>query len=269
MLLTLGIILVVLMVVVGGDRGVGSVLALIANMAIMFFAIKLISMGVNPYLIVFLASLLFVSVTLIYQNETNMKSLSSVIAVMIVMIVLSCFIAVVVNKTRIAGYSEVDRYEEITMYVSTNISVKMDQVMICVVLLGLLGAIMDTSIAITTAVYEIHRNNPHFNRKQLVRSGRNVGKDIMGTTVNTLLLATIGETIMLNVLYLKFHYTFAQLLNSKSFFQEFCMIVFSNIGCLLIIPISYSVISYLLVSDSKVAVWFRQYCAKKEAEEDV
>lgn len=268
MLLTLGIILVVLMVVVGGDRGVGSVLALIANMAIMFFAIKLISMGVNPYLIVFLASLLFLSVTLIYQNGTNMKSLSAVIAVMIVMVVLTCFIAVVVNKTRIAGYSEIDRYEEITMYVSTNISVQMDQVMICVVLLGLLGAIMDTSIAITTAVYEIHRNNPQFERKQLIRSGRNVGKDIMGTTVNTLLLATIGETIMLNILYLKFHYTFAQLLNSKSFFQEFCMIAFSNIGCLLIIPISNSIISYLLVSDSKVAVWLRCYCAKKEAEEE-
>ena len=59
MLLTLGIILIVLMVVVGGDRGVGSVLALVANMVIMFFAIKLISMGVNPYVIVLLASLLF------------------------------------------------------------------------------------------------------------------------------------------------------------------------------------------------------------------
>ena len=172
-----------------------------------------------------------------------------------------------VNKTRIAGYSEVDRYEEITMYVSTNISVKMDQVMVCVVLLGLLGAIMDTSIAITTAVYEIHRNNPHFGSKQLLRSGRNVGKDIMGTTVNTLLLATVGETIMLNVLYLKFHYTFAKLLNSKSFFQEFCLIIFSNIGCLLIIPISNRVISYLLVSDLKVAVWLRHYLAKKEEEE--
>lgn len=267
MLLALGIILVVLMVVVGGDRGVGSVLALVANMVIMFFAIKLISMGVNPYVIVLLASLLFLSVTLIYQNGTNMKSLAAVIAVIIVMVILTCFIAVVVNKTRIAGYSEVDRYEEITMYVSTNISVKMDQVMVCVVLLGLLGAIMDTSIAITTAVYEIHRNNPHFGSKQLLRSGRNVGKDIMGTTVNTLLLATVGETIMLNVLYLKFHYTFAKLLNSKSFFQEFCLIIFSNIGCLLIIPISNRVISYLLVSDLKVAVWLRHYLAKKEEEE--
>lgn len=268
MLLTLAIILFILMLVVGGDRGVGSFLALVGNMIIMFFAIKLITMGVNPYLIVFLASLLFISVTLIYQNGTNIKSLSSFIAVMIVMLLLTCSIALVVSKTRIAGYSEVDRYEEITMYVSTNISVKMDQVMICVILLGLLGAIMDTSIAITTAVYEVHRNNPHFRRKQLIRSGRNVGKDIMGTTVNTLLLATIGDTIMLNILYLKYHYTVAELLNSKSFFQEFCMIAFSNIGCLLIIPISYLVISYLLGSESKGAVRLRQYCAKKELEEE-
>lgn len=266
MLITLGIILFVLMLIVGGDRGVGSFLALAANMVIMFFAIKLIAIGVNPYLIVFLASFLFIAVTLIYQNGTNIKSLSSAIAVMSVMLLLICFITVVVSKTRIAGYSEVDRYEEITMYVSTNISVKMDQVMICVILLGLLGAIMDTSIAITTAVYEVNRNNPHFGRKQLIRSGRNIGKDIMGTTVNTLLLATIGDTIMLNILYLKYHYTFTELLNSKSFFQEFCMIVFSNIGCLLIIPISYMVISYLLVSDSKGATRLRQYCAKKEME---
>lgn len=266
MLIALGIIFIVLLFIVGGDRGVGTLLALVFNVGILLLAIKLITYGINPFLVVIPASLLFAGVTLLYQNGVNIKSVSSFLAVLLVMGILAGFILVVVNKTRMAGYSEVDQYEEITMYLSTNLSIRMDQVMSLVVLLGLLGAIMDTSIAITTAVYEVHRNNQNYTMKELIHSGKNVGRDIMGTTVNTLFLAGIGDTIMLNILYLKYHYSITELLNSKSFFQEFGLLLFSNIGCLLIIPISYYLIGYLLTSQEKFPTKVRAYCRQKEEE---
>lgn len=266
MLIALGILLLVLMVAVGGDRGFGSFLALLMNILVMFVALKLISYGINPYVVVIAASLLVVFVTLIYQNGANEKTLASLMAVGIVMLILSLVVIFIVKKTNLAGYSEVDQYEEITMYLSTNIMVRMDRVMACVVLLGLLGAIMDTSIAITTAVYEVSRNNKTFTSKELLASGKNVGKDIMGTTVNTLLFASMGETIMLIIVYLRYHYSLGQLLNSKSFFQEFSLIAFSNIGCLLIIPISNRMISNLLVSKHQYACKIRAYCDKKREE---
>jgi uncharacterized membrane protein len=80
-----------------------------------------------------------------------------------------------------------------------------------------------------------------------MQSGKNVGKDILGTTSNTLLFAGMGEILLLFIWLSKMnHYSIPQLINSKAVFQELIIILVSNIGCLLIIPISVLVISYLL-----------------------
>lgn len=138
----------------------------------------------------------------------------------------------------ISGYNEIQQYEEISMYLSANLEISMSGVFLSAVVLGLLGAIMDTAVAITTAVNEVYVNKPDMTGKQLFLSGLSVGKDILGTTVNTLFFAGLGESIMLAVLFMKNEDTFASILNSKALFQEMSGLLLGATGCLLIIPLS-------------------------------
>ena len=131
---------------------------------------------------------------------------------------------------------------------------------------SLLGAIMDTAMAITSSLFEFNEVKSEITIKELIKMGFNVGRDILGTTVNTLFFATIGETMMISILFMKNNYTFESVINSKEFFQNLFSLAISNIGCLLIIPISIFIGTYMLKGDNKVINKVKVYCNKLEGE---
>jgi hypothetical protein len=92
----------------------------------------------------------------------------------------------------ISGYNEIDQYEEISMYLSANLNISMSAIMLSAVVFGLLGAVMDTAVAITTAVHEVYVNKPELTQKELFYAGLHIGRDILGTTINTLFFAGLG-----------------------------------------------------------------------------
>ena len=111
---------------------------------------------------------------------------------------------------------------------------------------------MDTAVAVTTAVNEVYENKKELDAKQLFISGLAVGRDILGTTVNTLFFAGVGESIMLAVLFTKNEDEFAYILNSKALFKELAGLLTGGMGCLLIIPVSSIICAVLLTISQDV-----------------
>lgn len=72
--------------------------------------------------------------------------------------------------------------------------------------------------------------------------------------------------MMISILFMKNNYTFESVINSKEFFQNLFSLAISNIGCLLIIPISIFIGTYMLKGDNKVINKIKFYCNKLEAE---
>lgn len=246
MILKLGILLFVLMVLVGGNRGLDSFFALARTVIAFIVNVYLIAWGMPPFFTTFLVSVFFVITVLYSQNGKNVKMDAAATAVTLVLLVIMLTSGPILWRAGMSGYNEVEQYEEISMYLSSNLAISMSAVSLSAVVLGLLGAIMDTAVAITTAVHEVHVNQKDLSEKQLVRSGMAVGRDILGTTVNTLFFAGLGESIMLAVLFMKNEDTLSVILNSKALFQEVSGIVTGAIGCLLIIPLSSFLIAHFL-----------------------
>ena len=74
--------------------------------------------------------------------------------------------------------------------------------------------------------------------KELIESGIRVGKDVIGTTINTLLFAYFGESLLL-LSYLKMRNDSLEfLLNSKILFQSCASMLLGAIACVLVLPIS-------------------------------
>ena len=91
------------------------------------------------------------------------------------------------------------------------------------IILSTLGAVLDMALTVTTSVYEVSIHKPEMKLTELVESGMQIGREVIGTTVNTLLFAYLGESLLL-FSYLKMQdYTLETLLNSKILFQNLCI----------------------------------------------
>lgn len=238
MILTLVVILFFLMLLVGGNRGVDSFFALVRTVLVMTANIYLLAWGFPAVPTTFLMCIFFLIIVLYIQNGKNAKMHAAAVSVICVLLIVFAVAGPVLLLAGSSGYNEIEQYEEISMYLSGDLSVSMSGVALSAVVLGLLGAIMDTAVAVTTAVNEVHVNQPQLSLKELFESGLAVGKDILGTTVNTLFFAGLGECIMLAVLFMKNQDDFASILNSKALFQEVSGLLVGVTGCILIIPLS-------------------------------
>lgn len=253
MILVLTIILFFLMVLVGGNRGLDSFFALVRTILALVVNIYLIAWGLPLVLVTLVISIFFVVTVLYVQNGRNAKMHAAALAVAIVMLLVLATAGPVLWKAGMSGYNEIEQYEEISMYLSADLSVSMPAVSLAAVILGLLGAVMDTAVAITTAVNEVYMNNRRLTEKELFCSGMCVGRDILGTTVNTLFFAGLGESIMLAVLFMKSEDSFAVILNSKALFQEVSGLLTGAVGCLFIIPLSsFLAAVFLTFSEEKI-----------------
>ncbi|SHJ67823.1 YibE/F family protein [Hespellia stercorisuis] len=238
MILILAAIFFVLILLIGGERGAMSLIALCGNIIVFIAMILLMSSGIWPVLVTIAGSLFINGITLLYQNGRNKKTIAAVISVACVMLVLFVGVFLIGSRMHLNGLNEIELKGDLSMYYSFNIHIDMNMVCISLIIIGLLGAVMDTAVAISSAIYEVHVNNPSLSKKMLFRSGITMGRDVLATTLNTLYFAYIGEALMLFLYLQKYNYSVVQMINSKAFLQDFSCIMFSAIGCLIVIPLS-------------------------------
>ena len=238
MLMILGMILLCLIVIIGGDRGVISLISLIGNMLLLSLAIWLMAAGAPVLLVTIGAGMVISCVTLFYQNDTNVKTKSAFAAVAITMTVLFFFIYMVVWRSEAGGLNEIQAVEDDVLYYNMNLDISMRNVATAVIILSTLGAVLDMALTVTTSVYEVSIHKPEIKLTELVESGMQIGREVIGTTVNTLLFAYLGESLLL-FSYLKMQdYTLETLLNSKILFQNCVSMIFGAIACVLVMPVA-------------------------------
>ena len=238
MLVIFGLILVALIAIVGGDRGVMSLIALAGNLLILCIAIWLIASGVPVFPVTICLSVVICCITLFYQNGINRKTLSAFTAVLITIFILFFAIYYVVCKSGSGGLNEIQSVSEDVLYYNMNLDINMRNVATAVIILSTLGAVLDMALTVTTSVYEVSIHKPEMKLTELVESGMQIGREVIGTTVNTLLFAYLGESLLL-FSYLKMQdYTLETLLNSKILFQNCVSMIFGAIACVVVMPVA-------------------------------
>ncbi|TWH46979.1 YibE/F family protein [Sporomusa sp. KB1] len=112
---------------------------------------------------------------------------------------------------------------------------------------GALGAVMDVTISIASAVYEVKYVQPAISFKELVQAGMNVGRDIMGTMSNTLILAYAGSSLPLMLLIAsQQNAPMLKILNLNMIVTEFARALTGSIGLICAIPLTAIITAMLL-----------------------
>ena len=243
------ILLFVLMLIVGGKTGIKSYLSVIINACLIILVALLISWGIN----IFWIGLIFIPLkllTIIYLGTHDyLVAKNSFITALVVSVIVIVVIIIFEHFAQAAGFG--DQASEELVGLSLNVGISFPQISIIVAIFSTLGAIAEASVAMSAGLLELKRHDPNIDRQQLLRNGGEVGSDILGTALNTILFGMFGSFLPLFIWYMRLNYSLFEILNDKLFISESMIIIYSFIGVLLTIPLTTWFLAYALSKKSK------------------
>jgi uncharacterized membrane protein len=242
------LLLLALIGIIGRKKGIKTIIALLATIAGVFGVIvPVIGAGGDPVLIAVIVCIGITFITLFTVGGFNRKALAAALGTMGGLI---CTLIITVIVNALLRVSAVE-LESVDMLMTSNIGVSIDfnGIMVAAIMVGGIGAMMDVGIDIASSINEIHEVNPFRTPKQLFESGISVGRDVMGTMANTLILAYTGCSLMLMVNWAVFSSSFFEMLNNGYIVVEVIKALCGSIGMVLTIPITAFIASRLIVKE--------------------
>ena len=228
---------VVLLLIIGGFNGLKTLLSLIIAVAMIFFGyIPLIIRGVNPILASLGISIPVVIITLIIISGRNIKSLVAIIGTSLGVMISGILAYVFGNFAHLTGLADDSSISLAYIPQFRNLDYK--GILFGTILIGAIGAIMDVAISIASALYEISTLDKNITGKNMIISGMNIGKDMMGSMSNTLILAYVGTTLHLIILFIVYKIRFIEIINLDSIATEIIRAMAGSIGLIITIPVT-------------------------------
>jgi uncharacterized membrane protein len=123
-----------------------------------------------------------------------------------------------------------------------------ENIMISGVIVGALGACMDVGMSIASALHELSIEGKGMTVRRLIKSGFNIGKDVMGTMTNTLILAYVGSSLLVVLLLKGLEFETYQIVNNTELvLEEVLRAISGSFGLVVTIPITTIVSALLMV----------------------
>lgn len=119
------------------------------------------------------------------------------------------------------------------------------------IFVGASGAMMDLSVDITSAIYEVVQKKPDISWKEAAISGMNVGRAAMGTMTTTLLLAYSGGCVTSLMVYMAQGTPIDHILNYKYVAAEILDTVVGSFGLVTVAPFTALVAGIMLTRRKK------------------
>lgn len=219
---------VIALVAVAGRFGIFTLCTLIANIVAFIYFIKLYVSGKDFMLINVLMIIFFSVVTLLILGGFSRKNIGAILSTLI-----TTFLIFALYKISLAYTGDL-HYELMDYIAGPN---DLENIFLSGVLVGCLGAVMDVSITVNSAVNELVNAAKSITLKQLIKSIREIGHDIMGTMINVLMFSYIGGSLSIVILKIINGYNFQRLIQFDISFEIIRFLV-GSIGIVSAVPIS-------------------------------
>lgn len=251
--LGMGIFVIILFLVViamGRGKGIKAILGLVYTLyLVVFILLPTVFSGYSPVLMSVICVALSAIVTLMLLNGASKKTYSAILATVLGVILSAGAFYIISTVLKINGFS-VDEVESLVLInQATNLSIK--DILFAGILISSLGAIMDVGMSIVSSLSEVYYHQPSLSRKQIFDSGIEIGKDMIGTMSNTLILAFTGSAFVSLLVLFSYNVDIKQLLNSNYIAIEFAQGIAGTLGIVLTVPIASFISGHLLTKNFK------------------
>jgi len=225
------------MLVVGRMKGFKALISLaITCIAVIYIMLPLLLKGYNPIIVSVPVCVGVIVITLLLVSGFNKKSFAAIIGTAGGVIIAGVIALLMGYFTNMTGLGS----EEAQMLQFTPLDIKFNfkGLLFAGILIGAMGAIMDVGISIASSLTEIAAAKEDISTKDLIKSGMNVGRDILGSMSNTLILAYTSASIPLLLLAMAYKVSFIEMVNWEVVASEIVRALSSSIGLVITVPLT-------------------------------
>lgn len=241
--IVLGLFLLIT-VLVGGRTGAKSLIGLIFTVAGVFWLLFPALMKGAPTLpTTFLLCVYVAAVSFAVLGGVEKKTVCAWLGTVAGMALALLFALLSQRLLRIDGLRSAD-VEPLLQLRQTGTPIGLRGLLAAGVILSSLGAVMDVAMSLSSALSEVHAADRTMDAKALFRSGMNIGRDMVGTMTNTLILAFLGSGLVLTLYIYTLGLSPHMLLSSAYLSWELVGGISSSVGVILSVPITAAIAAW-------------------------
>ncbi len=245
------IIFFFVIVLVGGLKGLKSLVGLIITFICLFAVlIPLLLKGAPTILTTFIVCAYISLVSFTVLGGVHRKTVSAFLGTLAGTCLAMIFGLAIQHFAKIDGLRLEDAEPLLQLRYNGGV-IGIRGLLVAGIIISALGAVMDVAMSISSALEEIHAANPSLSRRELFRSGMNIGRDMTGTMTNTLILAFLGGEFTLMIFLFARELTFFHLLSTAFISLETISGISASIGMILSIPLTALISSALIRGKGK------------------
>ncbi len=239
-LLWLLAIFCILIIVFSRMQGLKTVVSLgFTCLSVFTVLIPAILNGHNIYLWSIVVCMFITVMTLSIISGFNVKALCAGIGCVCGVLCAGLTVLISDKFLNMTGMLEEESVYLIQLYPDNPINLK--AIIFAMIIVGAVGAVMDVSMSISSSLYELRLKSPHIRPVELMKSGFTIGRDMMGTMANTLVLAYIGSSLTSVLLLVAYNAGIEQVINKEMIVAEILQALAGSLGMLLTLPLTSAV----------------------------
>lgn len=239
------------LVIVGRLVGLRSLFVIAFSVIVVFglFLPEVLKNRISLSVLSVLLSGFIATISLIVITGWNRKSLAAIIGTVGGVIIAGFLSAIAIKMMHLSGLAS---EEAMMLKFALRSQIDFQGLLFASMMIGALGAIIDTTISIASAVYEIKCVQPEIEYWDLLKAGMNVGNDTMGMMSNTLILAYMGSSLPLMLLLAaQENVPWLKIVNLDLIATEITRAMTGSIGLIFAIPLTAAAAAFLLKSESQ------------------
>ena len=237
-LMWLGVAFVLLLILFFGKNGVKSFSALVVTCIMLIFVmIPLVYYGMDPILAVAIFGFATIVVTLLMVYGPSASSLAAGCGAIGGVLTAAVIAYVMKGIIWITGTVEEDSIS--LLYTDNGMKLDVSAIMFAAIVIGSLGGTIDVSVSISSSLEELKdKMGDNITGWELARSGMTVGRSIMGASLNTMILAYVGSSFQLLMLFSAYNMHMIDIINNEMIALELLRALAGCFGLLMTVPIT-------------------------------
>lgn len=235
-LASLAVIFAGLLLWFAGRQGLLALVSLLLSMgAILFLLIPALLAGYSPAWTSLGIAAIILALVLFITHGVNARSVTAFFGTMSAVLVTCAVAAVWVSSMRLTGFGS-----DASVYLNFSTGGQLDfaGLLLGSIIIGILGVLDDVSITQSSVVQELKAANANLNFLELYRRAIRVGRDHVGSLVNTLALAYVGVSLPLVLLFARTDAEIGMIINQEVVAAELVRIIVGSIGLVLAVPLT-------------------------------
>jgi uncharacterized membrane protein len=232
-----------LVILLGRWHGVRALIGLTLSLAIVIeFLAPAMLEGHPPLLVALVGSLAVMLITLTLAHGAGLKSLAAILGTATALALTALLAVAAVRAADITGFSS---EQSLLALSGVTQDVSLQGLVVAGMVIGALGVLDDVTVSQASTVLALRRANPALQFRRLFGEALAVGRDHLGATINTLVLAYVGAALPVLLIFNTSGTPFTEAVNREPVAEQVVAMLVGSIGLIAAVPLTTAVAALL------------------------